>query len=101
MPITNVGTLLKRMIIFAGTRSLITRVCIDAGITSDVNLADGDAHAPSMLMATWPTPTCCRRSMMVLALVLPVLISRWTMLALRYACSVLRALTLVEEAAAA
>ncbi len=31
----------------AGTRSPITLACIDCGMTSDVNLAEVEAHAPS------------------------------------------------------
>jgi hypothetical protein len=89
MPMTNVGTFSKLMIIRAGTRSPITRACIDAGITSGVNLAECDAQAPSTLIAAWATPTCCRRSMIALALVLPAMISRWATRAFRYASSVL------------
>ena len=89
MPITNVGTFSNLMIIRAGTRSPITFACIEAGITAGVNLAECDAQAPSMLIAAWATPTCCRRSMIALALVLPALISRWATRALRYASSVL------------
>ena len=56
---------------------------------SEVNFADGDAHAPSTLIAAWDTPTCCRRSMIALALELPALISRCATRAFLYACSVL------------
>ena len=80
---TSVGTPSKEMIIFAGTRSTSTLSCIDFGMTSEVNLADGDAQAPSTLIAACVTPTCCSRSMIALALELPALISRWATRALR------------------